>query len=197
MEFLIFLAIVVAALYLLRDHIGIWYRFFPNAMGSGNSRSGNQQTTPVSHLRGEAFEHYLQDKTFSASDFKLVYRTPSYQDTVANYDANALNPDFRFYCTRKRKDFWVEAKFRESLVDGKVEWCRWDQLQRYRRVNSQEPVFVAIGFGGWPARPKRLFIVPLDALQYTGVYLSVLEPFEIHPERPIWSQGLWMLAATR
>lgn len=158
------------------------------------SRPAYRPSTGISkaeaHRRGEAFEDYVE-RNILAKHFSLRYRTPSYAETQVQYNEDALLPDFRFYCAYQKKEFWVEAKFREATMDGKVEWCRYDQLQRYRGVNQRMPVFVAIGLGGRPEWPERLFIVPLDALNYTGVYLSILQPFEVKPGQPIAPKKLW------
>ncbi len=166
----------------------------PKLLDANRPRQGPtpSPSTPESHQRGDAFEDFVQHYIFRL-DFDLVYRTPTYAQTQQRYDENALKPDFKFRCRSRGKQFWVEAKFRENLMNGKVEWCRWDQLQRYRQEHRHALVFVAIGLGGRPSRPERLFVVPLDALQYTGVYPSILAPYEVKANRAISSKTLWYL----
>jgi hypothetical protein len=48
------------------------------------------------------------------------------------------------------------------------------------------PVFVAIGIGGIPSNPDRLFITPLDHIgMYTHVFESHLSHFKRNPDHPI------------
>jgi hypothetical protein len=150
-------------------------------------------TKAEAHAIGDAFESYVERSIFPVSDYRLVHRTPSYFDQRNGFDEAALLPDMKFSCRRTQRCFWVEAKFRTSLLEGKLEWCSYEQLLRYRAVNRTEPVLIAIGFGGVPSRPYRLFLVPLDALQYTGVYFSLVEPFEVEVNRKVSSYELWRL----
>ncbi len=170
------------------------------APSNPNSQPSQRQPGGISkaeaHARGDAFEDYVDRMIFGKS-FALRYRTKNLAETQGKYDASVKQPDFRYFCHQYRKEFWVEAKFRESTMDRKVEWCRYDQLLRYRRENEKMIVFIAIGLGGTPEWPKRLFIVPLDALNYTGVYLSILEPYEVHTGRALTSAGLWRQAGGR
>lgn len=194
--FLLFLIILGSLITLVVYTLRLVANFMPRIsarFGEHFPRGAPRRDIPESHIRGDAFEDFIESAILSR-DFELVYRTPSYEETRANYDSNARLPDFLYHCHRRGEQFWVEAKFRAATMEGKVEWCRYDQLMRYRRVHVDQDVFVAIGLGGRPDRPHRLFIVPLDALKYTGVYLSVLEPFEVEPHRPLSSGLLWEFA---
>jgi hypothetical protein len=177
-------AIVAFLVYVLRKGIDVLHPPASKTNRRIQERRESSQETPVSHLRGDAFEDFVGGMTFGNSNFEMIYRTASYQETQHRYDPNVMNPDFKYRC-------------RASMVNGRVEWCEWEQLLRYRRVNAREPVFIAIGLGGEPSRPNRLFVIPLDALQYTGVFLYVIEPYEVYPERPLTSEVLWGLAVKR
>jgi len=79
---------------------------------------------------------------------------------------------------------WIECKyvFKSVRVGEKanLNWTTKEKLQRYRDFerNSKDPVYVAIGVGGEPYSPERLFPAPLDELPYESLFESVYTKFE-------------------
>ena len=80
------------------------------------------------------------------------------------------NPDFTFRHIATGKTIAVECKFHSYFYKGKYgdfgTWWRKEQGARYRAYGAERkiPVFVAIGIGGSPKNPQRLFFCPLEKL---------------------------------
>jgi hypothetical protein len=89
--------------------------------------------------------------------------------------------------TTSGKTIAVECKFHSYFYKGKYgdpgTWWRKEQGQRYRAYGAEYkiPVFVAIGIGGSPKNPQRLFFCPLEKLNdvpYGFITESDLKQFE-------------------
>jgi hypothetical protein len=146
--------------------------------------------TPESFKTGEKFENYVRKKLFTDRYYELLQRTYGYNVKKPNY-VHSSNPDFKLRDRRTLKIFYAEAKYRKYFYQGKTKWCTEEQLKRYRQSNQEAPVFVILGVGGVPHRPKLIFLVPLRVANFTELYISEIEKYMIHPRRPIMSKILW------
>jgi len=133
---------------------------------------------PETFIKGEEFEFFLRRKIYTQDKYELVMRTHSYNDNKGDYIEFTKYPDFLFREVATGAEFFVEAKYREKLFKEKVEWCNNHQFLRYKEIHNNRKVIIAIGLGGRPRHPKRLFIIPLEHIQYSALYPSRMLPFE-------------------
>jgi hypothetical protein len=150
-----------------------------------------EATMPESFKTGEKFENYARDILFIDSYYDLVERTHNYITNSKDYVESSLKPDFTFRDHYSKKEFYVEAKFRSGMYNGKITWCNESQLKRYQQYNKQKDVFLILGFGEDPKRPDFLSLIPLVKAKYTGLYPSLMEQFEIKCDKPVTSKILW------
>jgi hypothetical protein len=54
----------------------------------------------------------------------------------------------------------LNANGEKSFNDGKIKWARHKQIANYLDYQKQKtiPVFIAIGIGGEPYNPEKLFV---------------------------------------
>jgi hypothetical protein len=125
----------------------------------------------------------------------LEHKTPSYLENKTDYIESSLDPDFRFRCRQSQYVFWVEAKYRSGWQgqDPSLEWCRPDQLLRYRQCNNQQPVFLCLGVGGTPSKPKALCLLPINNIKSTYVDDLSLEKYVMYPDKAMLSGYLLWL----
>ncbi|HVT85349.1 MAG TPA: hypothetical protein VHD35_09090 [Chitinophagaceae bacterium] len=154
------------------------------------SKSLKSLFTPESFKTGERFENYVRKKLFTERYYELLQRTYGYNVKTNNY-VRSSNPDFKFRDRRTLKIFYAEAKYRKYFYKGKTSWCTEEQLKRYRQCNQEVPVFIILGVGGTPQRPKLIFLIPLRVANFTELFISEVEKYMIHPRRPILSKTLW------
>jgi hypothetical protein len=147
--------------------------------------------TPESFKIGERFEDYIRDKIFIEKYYDIIERTHNYQSNSKDYVESSLKPDFLFRDRWNKKEFYVEAKFRTGLNNGKIKWCNENQLKRYRQINKDKPVFIIIGFGDDPKQPEFLTLLTIDAAKYIGLFPSYVEQYKIFVDKPIPSKILW------
>ncbi len=107
---------------------------------------------------GRKFEEFVVKLMSDKSIFRLLaWRSDKIVD--GTYAAENLMPDLHL---RHRLDvgeveYFVECKFRSLLVDGVLDLG--PQLNRYRRMSSGE-LFIALGVGGAPSNPDKLYMIP-------------------------------------
>ena len=94
------------------------------------------------------------------------------------------NPDIEIelvFTKAKKYRFAVECKWRKEFRDGQISWATDAQICAYRMFQDQVrmPVFVAIGIGGEPDNPEKLFLTPLNNIyMHNKVREKELIPFE-------------------
>jgi hypothetical protein len=155
---------------------------------SGITAMVDDANTPESFKLGERFENYVREVLFIDSYYVLVERTHNYSTNRKDYVEASLKPDFTFRDRRTNKEFYVEAKVRTSILDGKITWCNQKQLDRYNGYNKQKPVFLILDFGD---ENQFLSLIPLSKAKYTGLFPSYAKQFQIEYDKPVSSKTLW------
>lgn len=148
---------------------------------------------PKSFVLGEAFEQYLRNYIFPQDLYYLEHRSHDYNTNRKDYVEESLDPDFLFVSVNNEKEFFIEAKYRSSFSNNAVEWCKVYQLSRYKDVNRDLPVFIALGVGGTPNFPEHLYVFPVKYIKYTKLYKSLLSKYEFKVDRPIHVSTLWKM----
>jgi hypothetical protein len=145
-------------------------------------------TAPIRQLsevdafeKGRLFEEYVI-QLFNQDNFKVAkYRiSEKLEDRVLLQDC--INPDLELIFDRhKQHHFAVECKWRVKFHEGRITWASHDQICRYKDFENQRriPVFIAIGIGGEPSTPEKLFVTPLRNIEmFSEVYEADLIPYK-------------------
>ena len=136
--------------------------------------------------KGRLFEQYVI-QLFNQYNFKFAEwrMSQKLEDKLLLQDCG--NPDLELIFSRhKNHHFAVECKWREKFVDGKIKWAHEHQIRSYKNFENQRriPVFIAIGIGGEPSKPEKLFVTPLRNIEmYSEVYEADLIPYKRKPTR--------------
>ncbi len=138
---------------------------------------------PVAFLKGDDFERCLRKNVYKKDEYELVMKTHGFHENKKDYVESSLFPDYLFRNRKTQEEFFVEAKYRENLYKGKVKWCNHYQFRRYKQLNKETPVIIAIGLGGRPANPKNIFLVPLDQIEYYTLTPGYLENYHFEGKR--------------
>jgi len=135
---------------------------------------------------GRLFEEYIKN-LFNESSFQLKnwYKSEKLIDKI--WRDNLSNPDLEFDLFGKGKyRFAVECKWRKEFKSGIIKWAKSHQIKAYKDFSKSTlmPVFIAIGVGGEPSAPERLFVMPLHILSKNYYVLeSNLLPYTRKPTR--------------
>lgn len=120
---------------------------------------------------------------FDPSLFRIIHRTPRDDETGGQYVRGMTYPDLRFVEIATGRSFWVECKFRAHVgPKWEVEWCSREQLTRYKRTMHKfdEKVFIAMGLGGTPQDPERIYILDLDRINFTTLFYGTYKNNRIY-----------------
>ena len=145
---------------------------------------------PTSFLKGEDFEKCLRQKVFPQDKYDLVMKTHDFHENSQDYVESSLYPDYLFRNKTNNHEFWVEAKYRESLYNGKIIWCKPYQFKRYQHLADDLPVIIAVGFGGRPSNPEKIYLIPLEEIKYNALYPNSLLDYEFEGKRKNVIDGL-------
>ena len=147
----------------------------------------SDEETPEGFIKGEAFEKYIRNHLFIKDKFKILHRSHDYATNKNDYIDDSKLPDFKFREKRTGKEFWVEAKYRSTYYEDKVEWCKPFQLKRYKEIDEELPVYITLGLGGEPDSPDQVFLIPVKDIQssYTKLFLSFLKNYKVPNDKPI------------
>ena len=144
----------------------------------------NTLIQPDRERKGQKFEELLVDNIFIKEYYDLLHLT---QDGLTNhfrYVKNSEYPDFKFQDKITGKKFWVEAKYRivwfGEFPDQYLYFTTESKLERYKKVDEQLPVFVAIGTGNKAHDPNQIYLIPVRYIKMADkIYKKFLLPFEI------------------
>lgn len=136
--------------------------------------------------KGKAFEQYIIN-LFNQHSFQWKKWRESKKFTDQFLPTDHYNPDLEMelvFTGAKKYRFAVECKWRKEFKEGTITWASNSQICSYQIFQSQArmPVFIAIGIGGQPSSPEKLFVTPLDNIsQHNYVHELQLIPFKRKP----------------
>lgn len=141
--------------------------------------------------KGHRFEQFII-RLFNEQYFKLKTWRKSERFSESFKAIDHWNPDIEMeliFTGRKKYRFAVECKWRKRFRDGRISWADDRKICAYRMFQAQTriPVFVAIGIGGEPDQPEKLFLTPLDNIyMHNELFETDLIPFKRKPTRKMY-----------
>lgn len=147
-----------------------------------------QDKSDTYHAVGATFEDYALSR-FDMRDWVVVDRTKDFSKELGRKVESDSNPDLVLRHKDTDKIIAVECKYRSRFSvtkqgDEFIQWASEFNIKNYNayREKTRNRIFIAIGVGGAPSAPGRLFLVPLHALQKTKASENYLNKFERNPE---------------
>jgi len=129
---------------------------------------------------GREFEEWAARRV-RASSFRLKdWRSDKYVEGV--YAESTLDPDLVIECgdgpTRIR--FAVECKWRRRFLGDTLIWGKPEHLRRYQRYADEHGilVYLLLGVGGSGKNPDEIYLVPLEAVQYSRLFSRELQKYD-------------------
>jgi hypothetical protein len=150
------------------------------------ARSNNAQALKkrTYYEEGRLFEDYVK-RLFNENSFQLRKWRQSGSIPPDTFILDYSNPDLELvFVGKNRYPFAVECKWRSRFYKGKISWATKEQIFMYEEFQRKRaiPVFIAIGIGGTPSHPDRLFVTPLcNLIAYTDVSEQQLIPYNRRP----------------
>jgi len=141
--------------------------------------------TPEMFIKGDEFQSYVRQYLFPKDKYAILQKTHTYKSNKDDFIANTVEPDFKFRSIRTGREFFVEAKYRSNYFDGGIDACKPYQLRRYLALDTETPVYLAIGVGQEPSAPGQVFFARITELRYPRLFRSFLKTYEINVDRPV------------
>jgi hypothetical protein len=133
--------------------------------------------------KGLVFEKYiislLPDNEWSIVDYT--------KDTIKGIPRkieSSSNPDIILRHRETNKLIALECKYRTDFFrtdSGRILLVKDYQIQKYKTFNKEKgyPVFIVIGIGNKPGNPEKLFLFPLNSIQFSPSSMEYIKRFEI------------------
>lgn len=155
----------------------------------------NTNSFETNKAKGDAFESFVVQQ-FDKKYFTLQeWRGDKYVD--GNYPVSNHFPDLEVsYNWKDVKDhFAIECKWRKNYYKEAIEWAKGYQLKNYKEYANKTklPVYVIIGVGGTPNRPKDLFVIPLKDILVESIDKASLIPYR----KKVGSRFFWDTSENR
>lgn len=136
--------------------------------------------------KGRFFEEYVIS-LFNEKNFTLVNWRKATNPANHQLPGNYGDPDLEMiFSGRNKYRFAVECKWQSYFNEGKIKWATDIKINRYLAFQNKMgiPVFIAIGIGGHPFNPDKLFVTPLSNIcMHIEVFESDLIPYKRKPTR--------------
>ena len=149
--------------------------------------------TPESFKKGQKFEDFTRNVIFPSQRYKLLKKTHDFKQNSNDYVYESMEPDYKFECLETGRQFYVEAKYRSALYQGKIEFCKVGQFNRLYEISKQEPVFILIGLGGDPSNPMYVCLIPMCDIETRILTERFFENYDIAHNVSLPPNKLWSL----
>lgn len=148
---------------------------------------------PDSFYKGENFENYVEEFLFPEDKYTLIRRTDTFERNRKRFSESTNDPDLLFRCMQTQREFAVEAKYRTSLRNGQLSWCKMYQMERYKEIDRiRYPVFVAVGLQGTSIKPEEIFLFPVRKVKYINLNMDIALRYKLKTAY-VKNDGLWSL----
>lgn len=152
------------------------------------SKKTELTTYEINKKKGDDFEKFIVQK-FNKEYFNIKeWAGDKYVNGV--YAETTLNPDLRieFKIGTTSEEFSVECKWRNNATSGVLNFATANQIKRYKKFEHEQKhsVFIAIGLGGEPSSPEKLYIIPLQDIDSGKIPLNDLEHYSKNPEKDFY-----------
>ena len=151
------------------------YNIDPNylyRLAHAHTKKNEQEVIPMSQseIKGLHFEEFIVSLLNDRSLFKLLaWRSDKISGNV--YAAENLHPDLLVSHTIDgiKAEYFIECKYRSSWNSGKIDLST--QLIRYYKHAQREnkALFIALGIGGTPSSPDKLYIIPAEKILHKQI----------------------------
>ncbi len=137
--------------------------------------------------RGGIFGEYVRSIIFPEHKYTILHDPKSPKLDI--------DPQYKMVCHEMDREFYLETRFRhKSTADAyKIQWCIQEELLRYKELENEAKVFLALGFGDDPAHPTQVYIIPISSIHFTSFYETFLDKYAFYPGKPVFNGALWRI----
>jgi len=156
-----------------------WYLL--TKRNSGKGRDKNTQTvSDINKEKGDAFEKFVIMQ-FDPIYFQIrEWRSDKIVNGIYALSNHSPDIEINFHLKDFSRHFAIECKYRQRLYKNQVELAKEHQLANYKKFMAERniPVYIALGMGGKPERPMKLFLIPLQDIDSPAMDYKDLLQYE-------------------
>ncbi len=158
-----------------------------NQTNTEGSNTTLVRESPELISRAGIFGDYVREVVFPVHKYTILH------DKEAN--PRDFDPQYKMICHEMDREFYLETRFRhKSTIDTyKIQWCIQEELNRYKELEGNAKVFLALGLGEDPHKPTQLFIIPISSIHFTSFYETFLDKYAFYPGKPVFNGALWRI----
>jgi hypothetical protein len=134
--------------------------------------------------KGLEFENYIVEQFARERNFTLQeWRSDKFHNGIFPESNRDPDLEYRFVYKNFVRTFSVECKYRSgSLFNNTVRLMTEDKYRIYEIFHrTKMPVYIALGVGGRPDRPKEVYLIPFD---HVKPVMTMDEIFKYWQRRP-------------
>jgi hypothetical protein len=135
--------------------------------------------------KGLAFENYIVEQFARNKDFFTLLEWRSDKFYKGIFPESNRDPDLVYQFASKDfvRTFSVECKYRSGMLfNNTINLMTEDKYRIYQTFHrTKMPVYIALGVGGRPNRPKEIYLIPFD---YVKPVMAMDEVFKYWQRRP-------------
>ncbi|MBX3253572.1 MAG: hypothetical protein KF862_05470 [Chitinophagaceae bacterium] len=150
----------------------------------------NRFEIPDSFRKGQDFEDFVIAHLFPNELYTLIRRSADYHQNKQDFQESSLYPDFTLRDNATGIEFFVECKYRYSLIANSFRFSKSYQIERYKTYNDR-PFFLVLGLGGSAAAPAEIFLANFKDCPYVHLFKRHLRNKSIPVNKPVLSAELW------
>ena len=146
----------------------------------------NKVLQSKTHRMREQFEEFVSGILFPKKNYEILHQTPDSSANEERYIKSSDKPDYKFRDYSTGKSFWVECMY-HTMWRGKfpdqylTPFLKEYELDRYIKIDKDEPVFIAVGTGGYAYTPTQSYLIPVRYIKIANrITKKYLLPFESH-----------------
>jgi hypothetical protein len=146
----------------------------------------SQMEAPEYVTRAGIFGDYVRNIVFPEHKYTILHSKTAKPE---------IDPQYKMVCHEMDREFYLETRFRhKSSIDTyKIQWCFQEELNRYKELENEAKVFLALGFGEDPAKPTQVYIIPISSIHFTSFYETFLDKYAFYPGKPVFNGALWRI----
>ncbi len=136
-------------------------------------------------VKSPIFGYFIRRRLFPASKYDLVPNSPNTSDMTDENIKVTKDTCLKYKSRESGREFYADARYLIGDYSASVEWCKPDEFNKYREMDSKTPVYILIGAGPQPAAPQQVFLFPFKDIRFHKVLHKYIEKYKISITRSI------------
>jgi hypothetical protein len=150
----------------------------------------NEINQPDICVKSGVFESFIRKRLFPDNKYELLSNNNDTSAEINDIPEIVSKFYYQFKSRESGREFYIVARYLASITNVSIEWCRIPELNKYREMDTNLPVYITIGFGPQPAAPRHVIMFPVKNVRFNKVLHSYIEKYKISISRSVDEKDL-------